>query len=363
MSSTASSSASRSRASAHALSYSSSVSTLDTSLLSSDVKVDQNGWVDSPRRVGGPILCSLPIHVDRVSDQYNERTGFYSNTLHIVTEAESILRNHGITPKEVLALGRWSSTDPEPEPIPTVLVMMDHQSVNNNWLAAAKQIHRALVGRFQGISVEVIDERLNMRMHCYPVERSHSAFRKWERIANTIVRDYRMNKVEWNAIALWRYGSNSDTSRNRVTLIISVQKSAVGPFETSRRRIQGILAADREEDNVDILFQKAPIEHYSQNPGVLEDACTQGPNPGVSIGIANSSAESSTLGGIVELQFRGHSGWTPYALTCFHCVFAPEGHRVNLLRIRGAEIGQYIPVDPLRLRSVLLTKIYYHSFQ
>ncbi|KAJ5195372.1 uncharacterized protein N7498_008810 [Penicillium cinerascens] len=337
MSSMASSSASRSRASAHSRSFSSSVLTHETLLLSSEVKVDENGWVHSPRRVGGPTLCSLPVLVDRVSDQYNERTGFYSNELHILTEAKAILRTHGITSEQVLALGRRSFTDREPEPIPTVLVMMDHQSVNNNWLIAAKEIHRKLVGEFRGISVEIIDERLNTRMHCYPVERSHSVFEKWERIANAIMYDDLMNRAEWNGISIWRYGSNSDSSENRVTLIVNVQESAVGPFETSRQRIHDVLAAEREENNVDILFLEASFELYAQTPGVPADACTKALKPGVSIGIVNSSAGSSTLGGIVKLRFSNRTPWTPYALTCFHCVFAPEGHRANLLKIPDTE--------------------------
>lgn len=308
MSSTASSNASRSRASAHALSFSSSLLTHETLLLSSEVKVDENGWVRSPRRVGGPTLCSLPVRVDRVSDQYNKQTWFYSNKLHIFTEVEGILQAHGITSKEVLALGRRSYTDPEPEPIPTVLVMMDHQSVNNNWLIAAKEIHRKLVGEFRGISVEIIDERLNTRMHCYPVERSHSVFGKWERIANAIMCDHLMNREEWNGISIWRYGSRSDSSLNRVTLIVNVQRPAVGPFETSRQRIQDVLATEREENNVDILFLEASFELYAQTSGVPEDACTKALKPGVSIGIVNSSAGSLTLGGIVDSNFVATPG-------------------------------------------------------
>ena len=59
--------------------------------------------------------------------------------------------------------------------------------------------------------------------------------------------------------------------------------------------------------------------------------------PGVSIGIQNSSAGSSTLGGIIELRFSGSILWQSYGLSCFHCVYHLMNHRQNLDKIAGAK--------------------------
>lgn len=96
-----------------------------------------------------------------------------------MNEARRILRSHELSYKDIRPLGRRSHINPEPEPNPTVLVLMDHQSVNNNWLTVAKEIHGEIAGKFPGISVEIMDERLNIPMRCYPVEESHSVNGKW----------------------------------------------------------------------------------------------------------------------------------------------------------------------------------------
>lgn len=181
-------------------------------------------------------------------------------------------------------------------------------------------------------------------MPCYPVEETHSVYGKWERICQSILGHPEINRTEWNGVSIWRYGTNPDPRLNRVTLIVCVDQSANGVFETSKQRVRGILR-DYEEKNVGVLFHRSDVVRYIQDPGVRADACSQTPKPGVSIGIVNSPPSSSTLGGLVELRFPKSRKWSPYALTCFHCVFPPEAHRADILRKHGkrAEDGQYSP--------------------
>ncbi|KAJ5941326.1 hypothetical protein N7516_001494 [Penicillium verrucosum] len=62
--------------------------------------------------------------------------------------------------------------------------------------------------------------------------------------------------------------------------------------------------------------------------------------PGVSIGIHDTytSAGTSTLGGLVQLQLPSESRWRTYGLTCFYAVWPPEENRSKrMLQIAGAE--------------------------
>jgi hypothetical protein len=58
----------------------------------------------------------------------------------------------------VFLKGRTSKVDPEPAPIPTLLILMPDIPQPDLWYRAAKRIHSDLEPHMQGISVEIIEE-------------------------------------------------------------------------------------------------------------------------------------------------------------------------------------------------------------
>ncbi|OJK04433.1 hypothetical protein ASPACDRAFT_55914 [Aspergillus aculeatus ATCC 16872] len=89
--------------------------------------------------------------------------------------------------------------------------------------------------------------------------------------------------------------------------------------------------------------ENQPLNTFQQDksgvPEVSIEVCSASTLPGVSIGIHNSSAGSSTLGEAIQLRDYRDSEWRTLYLTCFHCVFPPPQHRESLIQIHGAKQG------------------------
>jgi hypothetical protein len=238
----------------------------------------------------------------------------------------------------VFLKGRTSKVDPEPAPIPTLLILMPDIPQPDLWYRAAKRIHSDLKPHMQGISVEIIEEKLYDGVYCFPVEQTHSIYPKWKTIAETLLAN--LDIQEWTGLESWRYGTNTAKHLNPVTIIVQVEKSSTQSFLTTHQIIRGILA-HFDEPNVDILFMRDGKQNLVENPVLDLNSCRGAIHPGVSLGIHGSSARTSTLGGFVQLRFSGESHWHTYGLTCFHAVWPPEGKRAeSMLQIEGAATGK-----------------------
>jgi hypothetical protein len=295
--------------------------------------VDRDGFLQSRSRAGGPYLCSLPAYSRPVSREYERRTGYRSLLDRIEADTQTILAEEGISYDFIRITGRQSKVDPEPEPVPTVLVVTEKISSDT-----AKEIHRAVAPLLPDISVELISVAVLDPPQCFPVAQSDSIFPKWKNICEMIL--FESDISEWTALECWRYGTSRDSMENPVTVLVSVLKRSTSRFDTATRRIRGILAQFGESD-VDVLFHKDEIKRRIENPVLPESACTLATQPGVSIGIHDSSAGSSTLGGMFQLLAPDNK-WYSFGVTCFHCVYAPEKDRESLNRTPGAGEGQYV---------------------
>ncbi|KAJ5187361.1 hypothetical protein N7449_010355 [Penicillium cf. viridicatum] len=335
-----------SKASCHALSFCSTSSS--SSPFGGSVHVDSHGFLKSSHRVGGPTLCSLPTLT-------RGNIPFTIAGLSLRTEDRtiSILREHGLEFVYVRLVGRISKVDPEPEPILTMLIVMPDQPNPDKWYRALRHIQPELAKDIPGICVELIEEQLNRGIYCSPVNMGHPIFRKWPSIVNYILShaDFR----EWTALECWRYGTDTVRQLNPVTVIVQVRKTSTNPFITAARHLHGILAYfDLAE--VDVLFQRdsdAPLIH---NPTLYGDVCAGAIHPGISLGIHQCSAGTSTLGGLVQLQFSGKTEWRTYGLTCFHAVWPPTNHRnPEWFKIHNAvkaiATWEFSPLDPRKSES------------
>jgi hypothetical protein len=309
-------------------------STPGTSIWSAVTECDSEGFLNSRLRAGGPVLTSIPAFETSVGNDYLENTGLLnSGNRRIFTDTvRRILRDNGIdNHPDIRITGRCSIVNPEPAPIPTVLVVFEgNLSIDySSWYKAAKKIHSKFKARLPETSVELIHEKLLRRPHCHPVPLSHPIAPVWKTICRQILSQSYINT--WSGFSCWRYGVEDVAEDNPVTLIVSLLESAQGPFTTAVRRIRGILAINKV-NGVDILFMKDQAIPYGggfDDQKLRQDALKQYVQPGVSIGIHASDAGTSTLGGLIELKYPGDPEWRQFAMTCFHCVRPPEGKRSN----------------------------------
>lgn len=316
------------RASAHALNFYSASS--QSSPFSGHSDVDRDGYLHAEHRAGGPYLCSLPALTVDLSPEHLRRP----NNEQVVRTAVRILSEENIPFMDVSLVGRRSQVDPEPVPVPTVLIITNHPARDT-----AKRLRREVAALFPHICVEMIGEIHLLPIRCFPVEESHPIFPRWVPICEEILR--KCDISEWVSVECWRWGVRESATENPVTVLVSVINKTQNTFVTSMRWIRGILAqAGIRRTDVDVLFHKSEIQRCIANPILNREASTLPAHPGMSIGIRNSSAGSSTLGGLVQLQFGKDQEWQTFGLTCFHCVYPPEQHRQSLNLHLDAETGQ-----------------------
>ncbi|KXG53649.1 uncharacterized protein PGRI_006990 [Penicillium griseofulvum] len=280
--------------------------------------VDEMGFLKSALRAGGPYLCSLPAHTVDPVLHYGAAT-----THQIEGYAAQVLCDLQLQYQGIRLVGRHSKVDPEPQQVTTVLVRIPNQPQPELWLRAAKDVHQLLQRHhYDRISVELIETDMFNGIYCLPVESSHSIVPKWENIVHQIMTRY-PNKDEWVGLDCFRHGTSTNWSSNPVTVIIRVSKTSEKSFDADARDVHDILA-EFGEAGVDVLFMKDATQPYVR--AVPFEATTGSVYPGVSIGIHQSSAACSTLGGFVQLRFKDQTDWNTYAVTCFHCVYSPEVH-------------------------------------
>lgn len=300
--------------------------------------VDRDGFLYSDHRAGGPYLCSLPDEFCLLSKEWEDQNRFRVRQTHVHDTVRSILRKHHIQYRELFIQGRKSRVDPEPKPIPTVRIITE--TIPSGARRAAREIHYALLNSIPplSVSVDIMDTLLATPLRSFPVARTDSIFGKWNDIVHAILNA--LDTREWVALGCWRYGVSNTGTENPVTVVVSVETRSTSEWSTEIRRIKVILRGFGVTD-VDILFRKDEIRRHVENPDLPQAACTEFAQPGVSLGIHSSTARSSTLGGLVELQFPDQK-WRTFGITCFHSVYAPEENRQTLNQVQGAGEGQYI---------------------
>lgn len=305
-----------SRAASHALSYDSPTST--SSPLSDGIDVDSSGFIESRHRAGGPYLCSIPFQTTSISKDYNRRYQVYDNEPLIWKRVRTILNEEGIPFREIYIAGRLSKVDPEPEPVPTVVVRTE-----NCPRRVARRIYESLVPRLSRISVDMISDELMRPYYLHPVPTSESLYPKWVSLCRQMIRACKQTGTvsQWASIECWKYGPD-------------------------------------EENNVAILFQVGRIVRQVHGPILRATDLSQSVRPGVSLGIHSCSGRSYTLGGLIEIRHRDEQSWHSYALTCFHCVWAPREHRYGFRHIEVANAGEYIRASSLFLSSYSLAQCF-----
>ncbi|CAG8030273.1 unnamed protein product [Penicillium olsonii] len=287
--------------------------------------------MNSAHRVGGPRLVSLPAVNSPCPDSCfpwsssrEAQTVLTNRVLAAMKEMELKFSNMHIVLRKHKSQSDWATA------IPTVLLVMPVGSTSaptpEAWYHAAWRIYNDLVRHALEMSVEIIEESLSKGIYFSVVSPKESIVPKWTLIAYSIGK---LAKPDWSGVECWRYGTNPDREENPLTVIVKVDKASKDSFVKEAKQVHRVLETFKEPD-VDVFFQKSYETTFVRNPQLHPDSLLGGVYPGVSIGIQDSSAGSSTLGGLVELEMRQPDGTLSseiFAMTSFHCVWPPGNHR------------------------------------
>ena len=326
-----------SRLSAHALSYAPPPSSPGLGVYdNTPLDVDSDGFLQSSHRAGGPYLCSLPAlnifsHPDWImSREVND----------ILKKIDCILREAGIEYISLQVTGRAPMVDPENGGIPTLLITVPNDVPCGNWRDITKKIwNDCLSGHEPQGSVEILTLDVLHEPSPFLIEATDRIYSKWPQIRDSILEE--LDTEEWTGLECWRYGRWQERTRNPPTVIVSIKLDSVRGFNQDTKKILQILTQNDVEDCA-VLFMKDEFRRYSYIHDLVPLArltqCSQQAKPGMSIGIRDSSATSSTLGGVVELQMEGDSSWRRFNLACFHSIYpALPSEQEKLREIPGAQ--------------------------
>lgn len=242
-----------SRARAHALSYH-PWSSSHNSPFSGEFKVDEDGFLDSEHRAGGPYLCSLPSTSERVKKDYDRQYHLRGNSQQITEATKSILGKRGMAYLDIRVEGRRSRFDREPHAIPTVIVVL--QTIPSQARDAAREIHQSLRAKFPGICVDIMDDMITRPFLRFSVARSEEIIHKRNEITEKIFST--LNLGELVSVDCKRYGVSETPEENPITVIVNIRKESTREWTTATRQVREILDQSGVSE-VDILFHKDEV--------------------------------------------------------------------------------------------------------
>ncbi|KAJ5488688.1 hypothetical protein N7539_003578 [Penicillium diatomitis] len=306
-------------------------------------QIDEAGFLQSPHRAGGPVLCSLPAENVPVVSRLVNVTNFPANRRGISDIVVTILQSKHVNFDSVAVEGRRSLLNPEPEAIRTCVIRTTKLPMNA--AALAKEIYADLRRSHYNVNVEIIDIIARLPIRSFPVLSSDKIREDWERIACEIIEILHSN--EWIGIGCSRYGVEETAEENSVTVVIRIQKDSTQDWTSAARSISSLLTSCNIRDT-NTLFEKNERFLGAGSPILPSQVIPRTVRPGVSIGIHGSTAGSSTLGGLVDLRWPGKD-WETFGITAFHGVWPPPAHREGLRRRSGADADlQYWKTNPVR---------------
>lgn len=152
------------------------------------------------RRAGGPYLCSLPIELRIIPREH--RLGSWSTIKtpagkNLFSYIHEMLRDRNIRlgceglwdrPGNVALYLRQSIFNPEPEPIPTVLIKANRDTVDNAWVKGARDIYAFLCEMsLEYVSVEFVTHPRDDPPYTFPVRQNHPVCEKWDSVLAAIL--------------------------------------------------------------------------------------------------------------------------------------------------------------------------------
>ncbi|KAJ5167085.1 uncharacterized protein N7482_005866 [Penicillium canariense] len=321
-------------------------------------KMTDDGFSNEDLRVGGPYLCSIP-HSSASLPQTNPLEALLRHEVSgreaIISCVYQILRNNNI---DLMESGPWSHPvglslhqsefNPEPEPIPTIVVFAIRHVVDDLWLKTARRIYFLLQQEnFGHVSVDIMDPQALDPPRTHPVLKPDPMFNKWDSVLDHILRDIDLTDIQH--IGCYRRGRNSG-NENPVTVLVIADVNSQKSWQITRDMIAGILKrSNLPMVAVEIVKDRKTLTTDFHKEGFKEELLQGRAMAGGPIAHSRNDVGSGTLGGFIELQHPSTLKWTCFALTCFHVIN---------LRDRDIRGQQHAAVEKWRSRglSMLSTK-------
>ncbi|OJJ44552.1 hypothetical protein ASPZODRAFT_134633 [Penicilliopsis zonata CBS 506.65] len=286
------------------------------------------GFINEDRRVGGPVLCPLPVVSVAIHHTDPEFVKLSQAEPQLSDHITSIVQRHGIDFIDIDITRRLSKLNPQTSPVPTVVIFANQHQINHSWLDAAKEIHRFLLSKnFANFQVEIVDPVILKPWKCFPVLDTDQVFSHWDNLRDRILNSFNLH--EWISLECYRFGKEDVSSKNPPCVVVSVKPDSSTNWTPTRDRIIAMLDEYALSSSVgvyiipDVIFKS--IEAYIPTKELLSDSAFQlEAQAGTSIGLHLPGSPSGTLGGFIELQWSGSPEWKQFGLTCFHCVY-PKG--------------------------------------
>ena len=328
-----------------------------------DSKKDQcgltsDGFLNENMRVGGPYLCSFPVESVFLKgrDPIFDQRGGGKVPLNMILRT---LVRYEVDVTDIVPMGRRSKVNPEPGPVPTVLVVAKRKVIDETWLMACRDIRAGLVELgHDDIAVEILSWANYEARKMFVVESTHEIVPVWTDVLNLIMDIIPINEV--NMIGCYRRGRSYDAAENPPTVVILVALHSNRDWRETRESIVDIL--DRFQlPMVAVEMLKGALERTGDSyPGDLNPNDIKGPaRIGGSLGSSEVKHSSSTFGGFIDLKCPQTGLWKMFGLTCYHCVVPPEEHRSkDMVKSKWHSILFLNPISTYRRLSSLQNTTY-----
>ncbi|KAL1986596.1 hypothetical protein VTN96DRAFT_6174 [Rasamsonia emersonii] len=278
-----------------------------------------DGLVDEDLRTGGPYLCAIPTRSVPIPKYHPLQPRLEDRDARLLKTINSILQSHDVDFQSIDLCGRRSEFDPEPDLVPTVLVLAKRHALDKNWLEACREIRTFLINEnLSSVSVEIADLRAFEPLQYSPVLPTDTIYYIWDKVLDRILTQ--LDLAEIKCVECFRMGTSDNHNENPPTVILTVAKQSTKDWRPVREDIIGIVDSFHlptvgvSIGPGDIVRQNGVSVAYPLN------AYQDGAQAGLSLGIHGSMLSAGTFAGWVQLKNPRTGEWEKFGLTCFHCV-------------------------------------------
>ncbi|KAJ5937491.1 hypothetical protein N7454_003833 [Penicillium verhagenii] len=213
-------------------------------------KLGEDGFCNEDLRVGGPELCSIPLlrtPVDGLDPVSSLLMRHSSNGQDIGTRIFYILHHQGIWESSDWVRGeaieiclQQSIFHPESQPIPTIVITVIRQKINDHWLQAAREIYRLLCEENHAfVSVEINDPEAFNPPFTSLIHPNDEIYSTWDPLLAKILESIGLEGIL--SIGCYRRRRSPETSENTPTILVMVDVHTRKSWKATRDMIARLL--------------------------------------------------------------------------------------------------------------------------
>ncbi|KAJ5736696.1 uncharacterized protein N7483_001821 [Penicillium malachiteum] len=181
-----------------------------------DIQEHLDGFIETPYRVGGPILCGLSLAHHSLHNNVDQ--DLQNRIIHM---AGSILDRKHIEFLQLMVVD-LQSLHHDDDICPTVFVVVADKPADA--LAKARLLHDAIRVFLPGNCVEIISALMLKPLQSFPVAPSEPILPKWPEISVSILGTLDLRDIV--SLGCWRFGPEDTADKNRTTIVVGVYRGS-----------------------------------------------------------------------------------------------------------------------------------------